>query len=332
MHIQRRRATKKEIEQGEREMKLAEERMKKEAETRGEMPIEDVKAEGSQEGSGVVSAPPIADETKVDSEGNPTSNGPPGATSGPETAGPTTPPPTDPPRMSPQEFASPGLRTPAGTTKGKEKQEGTSSSATREAVGSREMPVTDVKREEASIRSQGGGLGVPSGDEVSMSAAPLFTPEQFRQMAALQNQASWLYAPPQSVFTPFASRPAFLNQEENRFARESTGRDRWLEALREQRLRDQREREEFRMLVNQISKENVALKATIQSLRMSTEGGEPKFSTPEDDVGQAQEAANSKNGAGIEMPAQKEVRSPKEEEVLPWRTKDIERRKLPSRS
>ena len=32
--------------------------MKKEAETRGEMPIEDVKAEGSQEGSGVVSAPP----------------------------------------------------------------------------------------------------------------------------------------------------------------------------------------------------------------------------------------------------------------------------------
>ena len=70
--------------------------------------------------------PPIADETKVDSEGNPTSNGPPGATSGPETAGPMTPPPTDPPRMSPQEFASPGLRTPAGTRpKGKEKQEGT---------------------------------------------------------------------------------------------------------------------------------------------------------------------------------------------------------------
>ena len=333
MNIQRRRATNKEIEQGQREMKLAEERMKKEAETRGEMPIEDVKAEGSQEGSGVVSAPPIADETKVDSEGNPTSNGPPGATSGPETAGPMTPPPTDPPRMSPQEFASPGLRTPAGTTKGKEKQEGTSSSATKEAVGSREVPVTDVKREEASVRSQGGGLGVPSGAEVSMSAAPLFTPEQFQQMAALQNQASWLYAPPQSVFTPFASRPAFLNQEENRFARESTERDRWLEELREQQLRDQREREELRMLVNQISKENVALKATIQSLRMSTEGGEPKFSTPEDDVGQAQEAANSKNGAGIEVPAQKEavdpqkeaadpLGSPKEEEVLPWRTKE----------
>ena len=51
MNIQRRRATNKEIEQGEREMKLAEERMKKEAEKRGEMPIEDVKAEGSQEGS-----------------------------------------------------------------------------------------------------------------------------------------------------------------------------------------------------------------------------------------------------------------------------------------
>ena len=119
-----------------------------------------------------------------------------------------------------------------------------------------------------------------------MSAAPLFTPEQFQQMEALQNQASWLYAPPQSVFTPFASRPAFLNQEENRFARESTERDRWLEELREQQLRDQREREELRMLLNQISKENVALKATIQSLRMSTEEEEerPKFSTPEDDV------------------------------------------------
>ena len=90
MNIQRRRATNKEIAQGEREMKLAEERMKKEAEKRG--------------------------------------------ASGPETAGPTTPPPTDPPRMSPQEFASPGLGTPAGTTKGKEKQEGTSSSATKEAL------------------------------------------------------------------------------------------------------------------------------------------------------------------------------------------------------
>lgn len=51
MNIQRRRATNKEIEQGEREMKLAEEMMKKEAEKTGEMPIEDVKAEGSQEGS-----------------------------------------------------------------------------------------------------------------------------------------------------------------------------------------------------------------------------------------------------------------------------------------
>ena len=59
--MMRRRATQEEIAQGEAEMRLAEKRMQKEAEERGEKPLEDSKEGSHKEVSGEVSAPPIAD-------------------------------------------------------------------------------------------------------------------------------------------------------------------------------------------------------------------------------------------------------------------------------
>eukprot|EP00435_Cladocopium_sp_Y103_P025954 s80_g6.t1 len=177
-----------------------------------------------------------------------------------------------------------------------------------QVFGSREVQNSEVKREDASFVSQGGGNESFGRSEVSTPAPPLFSQEQLQQMAALQNQAPWLYAQPQSVFTPFATRPAFLSQEEGRFARDvqDQERDRLLESLKEQQLRDQRERDEMRGLLEKLAKENIALKATVQSLRTSAEGGEPKFSTP-DEAADPQKDAADPRGSKVKPQSFKEA-------------------------
>ena len=57
MEMHRRMATRQELEQGDREMKLAEQRMKKGAEARGGKPLEDAKVEGSRDGRGCKCTP-----------------------------------------------------------------------------------------------------------------------------------------------------------------------------------------------------------------------------------------------------------------------------------
>ena len=99
-------------------------------------------------------------------------------------------------------------------------------------------------------------------------------------------------------------------------ARESMERDRLVEELREQQLRDQRERERrVDRVVESAVKEDVAaiaLKA-VQSLRLSLEGGEPKFSTPDPREG-VEKSQNSREAADPHGEDRKEAVDPQSEE------------------
>ena len=69
----RRRATREELNQGEAEMQQAQERVQREAEVRGELPLEDQQSVGGgrDQGAEGVSAPPIEDGSLENSQGTP---------------------------------------------------------------------------------------------------------------------------------------------------------------------------------------------------------------------------------------------------------------------
>ena len=114
MEVRRRRATQEELEEGERQMRKADERMKKEAGERGEKPIEDGRAE-VRRGPG--------EDHKVQSEvegaggkGEPRNSNVPAKDSSSQVQPierPATLPSTTPPPKRPEELASAGAVTPA---------------------------------------------------------------------------------------------------------------------------------------------------------------------------------------------------------------------------
>ena len=114
MEVRRRRATQEELEEGERQMRKADKRMKKEAGERGEKPIEDERAE-------VRRGPSEDHEVQSGVEGaggkeEPRSSNVPARNSSSQVQPierPATLPPTTPPPKPPEEFASAGAVTPA---------------------------------------------------------------------------------------------------------------------------------------------------------------------------------------------------------------------------
>ena len=142
------------------------------------------------------------------------------------------------------------------------------------------------------------------------------------------------------MFTPAVPRPAFLSQEEARMFREVTEKERLVEELREQQLRDQKDREEMRGFLDRLARENRELKGRLEALQ-KIEEGEPKFATPEEAADPPKEAVEPPEEAGD---SQKEVKGrskeavgpqgifsaymqdTKEEEVFPWhrRSKEAE--------
>ena len=106
MDFQRRRATAEELRQGEEEMKKAEKRMKAEAESRGEKPIEDGDVGEKAEEQVEVRKHEIADK-REDSKRRTSPSGQSSAAPTGSKQKPLTPPPTEPPKVSAEEFASP---------------------------------------------------------------------------------------------------------------------------------------------------------------------------------------------------------------------------------
>ena len=94
----RRRATKEEMEQGQKEIRLADERMKTEAESRGEMPIQNGPEEKPEDVVEGETSPPKEGKRDEPQRGTPARNSNQG--SGAKALLPPTQPPPDPPALS----------------------------------------------------------------------------------------------------------------------------------------------------------------------------------------------------------------------------------------
>jgi hypothetical protein len=117
--FRRRRATKEEIEQGQKEIRLADERMKTEAESRGEMPIQNGPEEKPEDVEKGEPSPPKEDKRDEPPRGTPARSSNQG--SGVKALLPPTQPPPDPPALSVRQEVVNSLvkNTPADKGEGK---------------------------------------------------------------------------------------------------------------------------------------------------------------------------------------------------------------------
>ena len=206
----RRKATKQELEQGEREMRAAQRRMEREAETSGELALEDQGREvetGLQRSNqaGQVTLPPIQDAWSEE---------------GSATEAARTPMIEGPVHAVPK--GSPVVLTPVRS--GSEYLGGQNSvERERMALGawvpvpSSEVPRTPLTNQGGSqILGEGtaGKASTASKAEVQSQRTPLFTEEQQQYMAQLQMQAPLLYGNPKSTLSPFVGGNGFPVQDD----------------------------------------------------------------------------------------------------------------------
>ncbi|CAL1157428.1 unnamed protein product, partial [Cladocopium goreaui] len=257
----RRRATKEEMEQGQKEIRLADERMKTEAESRGEMPIQNGPEEKPEDVVEGETSPPKEGKRDEPQRGTPARNSNQG--SGAKALLPPTQPPPDPPALSLRQEVVNSLEKNTPADKGEGNFNG-----------------GPLMREIATPPEQQAGDDATQVQGQSM-APPLFTEEQLRNFAALQGQAAWMYGPQQSFFNPIGfSRPSFLDGDAARASVSQHERD--MEFLRMQAVRDREEKDECRRQIQLLVEENRQLRARFESAsKMQTED-EPRFATPEE--------------------------------------------------
>ena len=288
----RRRATREELNQGEAEMQQAQERMQREAEVRGELPLEDQQSVGGgrDQGAEGVSAPPIEDGSLENSQGTPKAS-PSGAhpVSG-STVRPPIMPPVDPPEVPSEDQASAGIKTPADTK-----------DRSKESAGGSQQKVSPSERLGTAVEGD-------RDRSVGSLVEPLFTPEQVQHFTGLFSQAPWLYTQPRSAFSPFLQRPQFLEQEELRAREASENRDQEMERLKERLMQDQLEREEMRQSMKFLFEENRRLMQKLEAQEKQKEA-DPKFSTPEEDPRKLKQAGDPQKEA--EIPPEVRLQTPK---------------------
>ena len=239
----RRKATLGELEEGERQMKQAQKRMEKEAEERGEKALEDQTEVERDEARGsevvLASQAVVAKESskgtpKAEVQQSPADS----AVKRPQLLPPSTPPP-----VPPESFASPAKVTPLTKVTPEFEQVANGPETTKAANSVSGNRTGESERGSASNRSP------LRNTEASPDVAPLFTQEQLNQIRQIQDQAPWLYAPSQSMFThantfTTPARPLFLTQEElNRGGAVMSQRDPQLEYYQERFMHDQVEKE-----------------------------------------------------------------------------------------
>ena len=207
MEVRRRRAAQEELEEGERQMRKADERMKKEAGERGEKPIEDGRAE-------VRRGPGKDHEVQSGIEGaggkeEPRSSNVPAKDSSSQVESIDLPPTTPPPKP-PEEFASAGAVTPA--SQAIQKSAPPHSQAKGAFSASKKSVVSANGGMEGHYTKESNAALSPPGDaEVRADSEPLFTQEQLQQFQRLHEQASWLYPQqPQAMAYMTPQRLSFL--------------------------------------------------------------------------------------------------------------------------
>ena len=290
----RRKATREELNQGEAEMQQAQERMQREAEVRGELPLEDQQSvgDGRDQGAEGVSAPPIEDGSLENSQGTPKAS-PSGAHPVPgSTVRPPTMTPVDPPEVPLEDQVSAGIKTPADTK-----------DRSKESVGGSQQKESPSERLGTAVEGD-------RGRSVGSFVEPLFTPEQVQHFTGLFSQAPWLYTQPRSAFSPFLQRPQFLEQEEIRAREASENRDQEMERLKERLMQDRLEREEMRQSMKFLFEENRRLMQKLEAQEKQKEA-DPKFSTPEEDPRKLKQAGDPQKEA--EIPPRSQAADPQRE-------------------
>ena len=297
----RRKATREELNQGEAEMQQAQERMQREAEVRGELPLEDQQSvgDGRDQGAEGVSAPPIEDGSLENSQGTPKAS-PSGAHPVPgSTVRPPTMTPVDPPEVPLEDQVSAGIKTPADTK-----------DRSKESVGGSQQKESPSERLGTAVEGD-------RGRSVGSFVEPLFTPEQVQHFTGLFSQAPWLYTQPRSAFSPFLQRPQFLEQEEIRAREASENRDQEMERLKERLMQDRLEREEMRQSMKFLFEENRRLMQKLEAQEKQKEA-DPKFSTPEEDPRKLKQAGDPQKEA--EIPPRSQAGDPQKEAEIPPRS------------
>ena len=297
----RRKATREELNQGEAEMQQAQERMQRETEVRGELPLEDQQSvgDGRDQGAEGVSAPPIEDGSLENSQGTPKAS-PSGAHPVPgSTVRPPTMTPVDPPEVPLEDQVSAGIKTPADTK-----------DRSKESVGGSQQKESPSERLGTAVEGD-------RGRSVGSFVEPLFTPEQVQHFTGLFSQAPWLYTQPRSAFSPFLQRPQFLEQEEIRAREASENRDQEMERLKERLMQDRLEREEMRQSMKFLFEENRRLMQKLEAQEKQKEA-DPKFSTPEEDPRKLKQAGDPQKEA--EIPPRSQAGDPQKEAEIPPRS------------
>ena len=267
MQHRRRQATAEELAQGQREMKAAEARMKKEGKKRGELPLEDGVAEGSQGGKG----PPGGDATSTDLV----------STRSPTLTVPSTEDSHS--KVSAATSSTPRPKTEAPSP-GKPKKEEEAHMRTPQVLGPK--AIQDQQGEDGKGSVKGGGVGgIPEESEVpeqhSICTPPLFTPAQLDDLHRVQQQAPWLYA---KVGTPMydtpmhsiLDRPAFLEQEVWKGKggrRDDEEKENLMLRVHERMEFERQEKEEMMIQMQQLLSENNALRAEMQAKPKGPMGG-----------------------------------------------------------
>eukprot|EP00435_Cladocopium_sp_Y103_P003712 s5931_g1.t1 len=134
--------------------------------------------------------------------------------------------------------------------------------------------------EDGTVRERGTGEGerVSQPPSEHPPVTPLFTPEQARALHMIHDSAPWMIPGHRTVYTPYVTRPQFLDRDEERLQEEMVARERQYMLMR----REQEEREEVRRSLAVLMEENRQLKMRLQEVEMrGVEVGEPKFSTPQ---------------------------------------------------
>ena len=178
MERRRRQATQQELQQGQREMEAAQRRMQREAEEQGELPIQDqgTQAEETQEVQGVVTAPPIEDDATRGSQGIVASD------SRSAVAIPSVPRP-------PASLVD----TPGQETQVMARAETTEVNPAVQTPNSGSRSFYPDHTEGASMsRSMAPTPQTPNQVQHPLQD-PLFTPDQLRTLASIQEQAPMLY-------------------------------------------------------------------------------------------------------------------------------------------
>ena len=298
----RRRATQKELQEGERQMRKAQERLERERVEQQELQIEDVTEEPN--GSAVVSAPQLMDETQVLQE-NSSPN--PGASSSMAVATIASPKTFTPARPVPDV-------TPKTTTKVDPSQ--VQVTPAQVPVPKSPTPVPEANASSTPLKA----VGTPA-VRTQESVQPLFSTEQLALMDQLQQRAPILGTPLQQTPTPALlpggtmqqgphtaplPRPAFLQQEEEHALREEVAR-RAHEMVRYQEhfQQSQLEKIQIQRQVELLIEENQKLRSRMVQLEDSQRATGSRFNTPESQQKDAK--VRSKKGPQDEVPPQQEA-------------------------